>query len=179
MKKLQILLFSLLFTPFIGLVANVDPGRIAAQVVSGIGFLGAGTIIRFRASVRGLTTAASLWAVAGVGLAIGSGYYSAALVSTAIIYIVLVTLSRLERRMTRSFDKAMQMECYGGLELLTKVTNILFHFQAEIKNIEITHPKNKENFHLLLQLRLATEKEDAKIVESIIKIQGVSAVQWG
>ena len=54
-------------------LATPDPARIAAQVVSGIGFLGAGTIIRFKASVRGLTTAASLWTIAGIGLAVGSG----------------------------------------------------------------------------------------------------------
>ena len=160
-------------------VSNVDPGRIAAQVVSGIGFLGAGTISSVGASVRGLTTAASLWAVSGVGLAIGSGYYSAALVSTAIIYVVLVTLSRLERRMTRDFDKTLQVECSGGLDLLTKITNIFFRYQAVIKNIDITHSKNEQKIHLVIQLRLATEKDDARIIESILKTQGVSAVQWG
>ncbi|MBI4430596.1 MAG: MgtC/SapB family protein [Candidatus Omnitrophica bacterium] len=69
-----------------------DPGRIAAQVVSGIGFLGAGTIIRGGAEVRGLTTAASLWTVAGIGLAVGAGMYVAALVSTVVVLIVLFAL---------------------------------------------------------------------------------------
>jgi putative Mg2+ transporter-C (MgtC) family protein len=61
--------------------APLDPTRMAAQVVSGLGFLGAGTILRFRASVRGLTTAASLWAVGGLGLAVGAGFLVGALVT--------------------------------------------------------------------------------------------------
>lgn len=77
-------------------IAQIDPGRIAAQVVSGIGFLGAGTIIQIRDSVRGLTTAASLWAAAGIGLAVGSGFYVGAVAATAIVLIVLYLLSHVE-----------------------------------------------------------------------------------
>ena len=82
-----------------------DPGRIAAQVVTGIGFIGAGTIWVSAGSVRGLTTAASLWTAAGVGLAIGSGYYSAAITSTLIVLGTLVVLSRLESRWRKQFDR--------------------------------------------------------------------------
>lgn len=78
-------------------VVQVDPARMAGQVVSGIGFLGAGTIIQFRDSVRGLTTAASLWTSAGIGLAIGAGFYVGALAATAIVLVVLLMLSRLEQ----------------------------------------------------------------------------------
>lgn len=77
-------------------VATVDPGRIAAGVVTGIGFLGAGTIIRSGTSVKGLTTAASLWVVAGIGLAIGSGLYYAAFVASVLVLIVLVVLNWIE-----------------------------------------------------------------------------------
>ena len=76
---------------------NVDPGRIAAQVVTGIGFLGAGTILRSEAGVRGLTTAASIWVAAGIGLAVGCGYMSAALGTTVVAYIVLSVLKKLEK----------------------------------------------------------------------------------
>lgn len=77
--------------------AGADPGRIAAQVVSGIGFLGAGTIIRGGTVVKGLTTAASLWTVAGIGLAVGSGMYFAAVAATVIVLLVLVGLGRIAR----------------------------------------------------------------------------------
>jgi putative Mg2+ transporter-C (MgtC) family protein len=82
--------------------ASVDPSRVAAQVVSGIGFLGAGTIIQIRDSIRGLTTAASLWAAAGIGLAVGSGFYVGAFSTTAIVLVVLYLLSRVERHFVGS-----------------------------------------------------------------------------
>ncbi len=75
--------------------AAVDPGRIAAQVVTGIGFLGAGTIIQSSGSVIGLTTAASLWSVAGIGLAVGCGMYYLATVSTLIILFVFFVINKI------------------------------------------------------------------------------------
>lgn len=80
-------------------VKEIDPSRMAAQVVSGIGFLGAGTIFRSRQSILGLTTAASLWAVGGVGLAVGAGFLRGALFTGLIVLVVLFVLSRLERAM--------------------------------------------------------------------------------
>jgi putative Mg2+ transporter-C (MgtC) family protein len=81
--------------------AEVDPSRIAAQVVSGIGFIGAGAIIRSGASVRGITTAASLWAVSAIGLACGVHFYSGALFTTAIVLIILVIFTKLESKLIR------------------------------------------------------------------------------
>ena len=79
-----------------GIVNNADPGRIAAQVVSGIGFLGAGAILQSKRRVIGLTTAASLWAVAAVGLAVGAGLYLTAAVATLLTFIILTWFSKLE-----------------------------------------------------------------------------------
>lgn len=70
-------------------IMNMDPTRLGAQVVSGIGFLGAGTIIKEGFSVKGLTTAASLWVVSCVGLTCGTGFYSAAVIATLLIYLTL------------------------------------------------------------------------------------------
>src|SRR5436853_1149546 len=78
---------------------GLDPSRIAAQVVSGIGFLGAGTIVLRSKVVRGLTTAASLWTVAAVGLAVGGGLYVAAATTTGLIVVILAGLKPLERRL--------------------------------------------------------------------------------
>jgi putative Mg2+ transporter-C (MgtC) family protein len=74
-----------------------DPTRIAAQIVSGIGFIGAGTIIQGRGQVRGLTTAASLWSVAGIGMAAGAALYGVALAGTVLMLVVLSILDRVER----------------------------------------------------------------------------------
>lgn len=77
---------------------NGDPGRIAAQVITGIGFLGAGAIIQMKGSVRGLTTAAGIWMVATIGMAVGVGMYLVSIVATGLILVILVLLERLEHR---------------------------------------------------------------------------------
>lgn len=77
-----------------------DPGRIAAQVVTGIGFLGAGAIIQMKGSVRGLTTAAGIWMVAALGMAIGVGLYVLSIVATLLILFILLYLERIERKLS-------------------------------------------------------------------------------
>ncbi len=74
----------------------LDPGRIAAGVITGIGFLGAGAIIREKEEIRGLTTAASLWVAAGIGLAVGCGFYTAAVTTTILTLIALVVFRKIE-----------------------------------------------------------------------------------
>lgn len=85
--------------------AAVDPTRIAAQVITGVGFLGAGTILRSGATVKGLTTAASLWAVAGIGLAVGCGFYSAAVISAMLVVVTLVVFSKMETALSLKSDR--------------------------------------------------------------------------
>ncbi|SDV49652.1 MgtC/SapB family protein [Chitinasiproducens palmae] len=95
---------------FAGVLGNehvvLDPSRVAAQVVSGIGFLGAGSILLRGEVVRGLTTAASLWTVAGIGLAVGGGLYTAGIAATLIILAILAGLKPLEERYRASWQSA-------------------------------------------------------------------------
>ena len=77
---------------------NGDPGRIAAQVVSGVGFLGAGAIIQMKGSVKGLTTAAGIWMTACIGLAVGAGMYIISIITTLLIFFTLVNIERIEQR---------------------------------------------------------------------------------
>src|ERR687883_150406 len=108
-------------------VVRADPSRIAAQIVTGIGFLGAGAIIRQGLSVRGLTTAATLWVVAAVGLAAGAGYYSAAVISTGLVLLALYPLRIVAYRILRRFrpeDGRLLVELPAGeppLDLLDEV----------------------------------------------------------
>ncbi|MGN6292738.1 MAG: MgtC/SapB family protein [Chitinophagaceae bacterium] len=82
---------------------SLDPSRIAAQVISGVGFLGAGTILFLKPQiVKGLTTAAGLWSVAGIGLAVGGGLYAAAIITTVVVLIILALIKPLEQRMFRN-----------------------------------------------------------------------------
>lgn len=83
---------------------NGDPGRIAAQVITGIGFLGAGAIIQMKGSVRGLTTAAGIWMVAIIGMAVGLGLYWLSTVATALILFILVQLEKIEQKVIRGSE---------------------------------------------------------------------------
>ncbi|MDD5653660.1 MAG: MgtC/SapB family protein [Candidatus Omnitrophica bacterium] len=86
-------------------IVALDPARIAAGVITGIGFLGAGAIIRAQEGVKGLTTAASLWVVAGIGLAVGCGFYSAAITTTFLALVVLFVLRRMEDKVFHKEEK--------------------------------------------------------------------------
>lgn len=86
-------------------LTQVDPSRIAAQVVSGIGFLGAGAIIRGKAGVQGLTTAACLWVAAGIGLACGLGQYAPAIATTILVIAILALFSRVDQFFTKRIYK--------------------------------------------------------------------------
>lgn len=85
------------------LVPNGDPARLAAQVISGIGFLGAGAIMRYGPNIKGLTTATSLWAMAVIGLAVGAGYYLTGAAATALLLISLVILNFIEHRYIHAY----------------------------------------------------------------------------
>ena len=83
-------------------LVNLDPARLGAQVISGIGFLGAGTILEDDARVRGLTTAASLWVVACIGLAVGAGLYQISIFAALLVYVALILLKRIEALFRRN-----------------------------------------------------------------------------
>ena len=165
-----------LFEIYRGLT-SVDPGRIAAQVVSGIGFLGAGTIIRFKASVRGLTTAAGLWAVAGIGLAVGCGFYSAALLATFTIFLVLVLFSRVESRIRRDIYKVLKMEVSGGIDQLCLIRKVLRDAQVEIKDMDLKNFPQENKFKLSLELKLSSYNVGQEITENISKVKGVTFIE--
>lgn len=105
---------------------NGDPGRIAAQVITGIGFLGAGAIIQMKGSVRGLTTAAGIWMVATMGMAIGAGLYLLALISTAFILLILVLFERYEQKTNLKWEsKIIKMKVNGIITSLAPYKSVL------------------------------------------------------
>ncbi len=114
---------------------NIDISRMPAQVVSGIGFLGAGTILREGFSVKGLTTAASLWAVSCIGLAVGSGFYVGAFVGTFVIYI---TLNALKKVIVRGkAGKALYIEVKNLAQQVPEISKILKRAGAVVHSMEI------------------------------------------
>lgn len=109
---------------------NGDPGRIAAQVVSGVGFLGAGAIIQMKGSVRGLTTAAGIWMVAAIGMAVGAGLYTVSVVATLLILFILVQLEKIEYRIHIGKDtRILRLKAATIIEDVTQYGEILSRYQ--------------------------------------------------
>ncbi|HHU78878.1 MAG TPA: MgtC/SapB family protein [Clostridiales bacterium] len=114
-----------------------DPARLGAQVISGIGFLGAGTILKDGSRVRGLTTAASLWVVACIGLAIGMGFYWGALAATLFSYITLVLLKKFEGYVPGLRDKELTLEIHNVPGQVAKITNVLAVLNVRVRDIRV------------------------------------------
>jgi len=123
-----------------------DPGRIAAQVVSGIGFLGAGAIIRLGNNIKGLTTAASLWLVAAVGLTIGAGMFIAAAAAIVLSLITLILLDRIEKRMFPAVrNKLLELHYKNGAAPDIKATReILADFRIQSQSMDVNQKVGKD-----------------------------------
>jgi putative Mg2+ transporter-C (MgtC) family protein len=157
----------------------IDPARLAAGVVTGIGFLGAGTIMQYKASVRGLTTAASLWVVTGIGLAVGSGLYFGSIATTALAVITLMFFGRVEHAMIRKdWYKTVIIESKDGLEQLKRVREILAEYAADITNFEVERSKDGESMVLKIGLRLSTSRHTAVIIQDISHLEGIKNARW-
>jgi putative Mg2+ transporter-C (MgtC) family protein len=156
----------------------LDPSRIAAQVVSGIGFLGAGSILLRGEIVRGLTTAASLWAVAAVGLAVGSGLYVESVAATGLILIILAGIKPLEERMQqRHKTHEFIVEADDG-ELSVGALEAALGYRARriVKYIARTgDTEGIENVHITL--RGLAPRDVTEIEQELTKIKGVKRVE--
>lgn len=121
---------------------NGDPGRIAAQVLTGIGFLGAGAIMQSHGSIHGLTTAACIWVVAVIGLGVGAGMYVPAVIATLLTLVILISLERLEKRMfLNGVNKILTITCSTATPDLKAVRKIL-----EDKNVFIVSVSFESNY---------------------------------
>jgi putative Mg2+ transporter-C (MgtC) family protein len=153
-----------IYVPFAySLGESSDPGRIAAQVVSGIGFLGAGAILRYGFNVRGLTTAANIWVMAALGLAIGAGLYFPAIIGVSIILFTLVGIDFLEKKLfSKKFMKSFEIEYNDNKTSFNEIRFIISKF-GKIKGSEL-YKNSGENFHAKFILQI---KEN--IIEKLVK----------
>ena len=158
--------------------ATFDPTRMAAQVISGIGFLGAGTILRFRASVRGLTTAASLWAVGGVGLAVGSGFLRGAILTGLVVILVLFMFGRLEWVMRRSWYQVLVIETTGGAPELAQIRALLAEHDIEIRDLDIKPGQQAGAMRLEFQVKLLPDQPREEIVGALQRVGRTVEAHW-
>ena len=159
---------------------SFDPNRISAQVVTGIGFLGAGAIIRYGISVRGLTTAASLWTVAAVGLLAAQGFYSAALITTGLTIFSLYLLRFLEDRLIyRRIARPISVRVHfrkGGFSPLTQVLSAIQQAHVTVKEMEVAADEDQtRTIHLLNQLPRTLDF--AKLAALIAENENVQSVR--
>jgi len=156
--------------------APVDPTRIAAQVVSGIGFLGAGAILKDGVVVRGLTTAASLWATAAVGMAAGAGEHLLAVVSTVVILVSLWPINALAERVRGSSLPEVQLRLsLDRLEAVGEVSAVLAANKLDISAIQ-TQRIAKNHYRADLSLRGRSAAAVGAALEAIERIPGVDIV---
>jgi putative Mg2+ transporter-C (MgtC) family protein len=161
----------------VGNTIRADPTRIAAQIVSGIGFLGAGAIIRQGLSVRGLTTAATLWLVAAIGMAAGAGYYSAAIITTAGAIVTLgplrIVAYRLVRRYRVEIDRLLVEIPAGGSPV--PVLEAIETTGGHVTSLEIAQEGDRRSIAVDLQLRGVAAPV---VVAAVGSIDGVLEVRW-
>jgi putative Mg2+ transporter-C (MgtC) family protein len=116
-----------------------DPGRIAAQIVSGIGFLGAGTIMQSRGNISGLTTAATLWVVAAIGMAVGAGAYVQAIVGSALVMLALMILGRVEDHLRphRATERTIRIVLEPNPELIIGIEQQLIQSGYQVRSLDV------------------------------------------
>ncbi|MCJ7696268.1 MAG: MgtC/SapB family protein [Anaerolineaceae bacterium] len=159
-------------------IGEGDPARLAAQVVSGIGFLGAGAILRYGFNVKGLTTATTLWSMAIVGLAIGYGYYLIGVITTAIMLLTLTLVNVIEKKFVRNnvtrYITIQSSDRSGMVKTIRKVVNKLtenvltFTIQKNVKNKRL-------RISITAHVRKGEKLED--LTEAISGIDGVRALK--
>jgi putative Mg2+ transporter-C (MgtC) family protein len=169
------------FTSFIesgSSAVRTDPTRIAAQIVTGIGFLGAGAIIRMGVSVRGLTTAASLWVVAAIGMAAGAGYWSASLITTGLVLLFLWPVRIVAYRLlvlVRPEEGRLAVELEEGGSA-APVLEELERLRAEVDNLEFHDLPDGRS--LVIAVRYRTKGQSHEATDRIAGLSGVRRLQW-
>ncbi|WP_303839492.1 MgtC/SapB family protein [Selenomonas ruminantium] len=155
---------------------NADPARLAAQVVSGIGFLGAGAIMKEGLSVTGLTTAACLWVVAGVGLAVGAGFYAGALISTALVFVTLGSLSRLDDWVDHEKNLSLNIHTVDRPGQLMRISRCLEDLQLRVRGVKVKADEDEVDDSGEKSMYIDFEIFNKQSIKSIIIVDAVRQI---
>lgn len=162
-----------------GMGVKTDVSRLGAQVINGIGFLGAGTImVTGRQQVKGLTTAAGLWASACMGLSIGAGYFECAIVATLMIYLTITVFNQVEKLLT---SRTRNMNVNVIVTDTAKTASVVERLRAmdiKIFDVEITNIRDlsRESPNVIIEMRLPKRRLHSEIITAIATIDGVISV---
>lgn len=151
-----------------------DPARLAAQVISGIGFLGAGAILRYGFTVKGLTTATSLWTMAIVGMAVGAGYYLIGVVTTALILVVLEVLNVIENRFVRtSVSRFISIDATYSKGVVKSVRHIIREFSDNLVSFTIQKQVKNKRLRIQVVAQISRDQTLEDLIETLSDIDGV------
>jgi putative Mg2+ transporter-C (MgtC) family protein len=152
-----------------------DPGRIAAQVVSGIGFLGAGAILRLGASVKGITTAASIWVVAALGLVIGAGMYGTAAVGTVFILFILTILGKIEKRVfTERYLRSLVLELATTEFQLRSIIDLIKRYRIAVQSSDISQSLDDATTKIRVVVKVP---ENLRVQELFHDLRGIPEIK--
>ena len=161
--------------------SNRDSARIAAQVVSGIGFLGAGTILHEGITVRGLTTAASLWMISAIGLSTGAGMYFVSVAATIITFLTLTAFHSVEKRFAvvnnKSDKKYIRVTASNIPGLVAEVATFLVQNGIKVKTINVQNSSFNNNVVLELYLKFNKELDLGMIMDGLQQIEGIKSIE--
>ncbi len=156
---------------------GVDPGRVAAQVVTGIGFLGAGAIIREKASIRGLTTAACLWMAAAIGVACGTGLIMIAMVVTAIAILNLLLLKKVEYRLKRDTYSTIKVWSEDLDGQMARLIQLLVQCQLQVVKTGVDKDMVIGEIFFDFEVKSSARQMSCDVVERIVATAGVKKVR--
>jgi len=146
---------------------RVDPSRIAAQIITGIGFLGAGAIIKFGFSIRGLTTAACLWISAGIGMSIGAGYYDIGILTTIIALFSLIVLNKFEKIYSKDSYRLLEIKTTNEIDI-TELIEIIKRKNLKIIYLDKERNYDKNTINIIFTLRIHHKDVVDKLSHEII-----------
>ena len=155
-----------------------EPARLAAGVATGIGFIGAGEIIRLQATVRGLTTAACLWLTASIGIMVGLGIYAVPTLVTGVALAALLLLSRLEAHIPRRQYCTIQVEAKGEVELLREIRAVLKGRGLKVQEESVTYTGQEKMLVIEFTARYSGKAHPEQIISAISGVEGVIKTAW-
>ena len=160
-------------------VVRLDPGRIASYAIASMGFLGAGAIIKGKGTVRGITTAAGLWAVTGMGLAIGVGHIYQTIFSTVIILIALYWLQPVRKLAKRRIYRILTIKHKGEEDPLDNISELISDYPSfNIRNINYEHDILSQTLKYRIRIFSTEGTHWREVVRKLSDIQGMLEVKW-
>ena len=142
--------------------SNIDPARLSAQVLSGVGFLGAGAILKTSNGIRGLTTAAGIWATACIGIAVGYGYYILAISAWLFVMVTLYILKNIDKMIFKKKQTIFNIKT-DNIEIISSIYEMFQRSQISVKNIEINSDTNN------IKINLLTVHDRRIVLDEVIK----------